>query len=409
VTRPGGTCGRTLNPPAGRVLYLALADARGHLMRAHLLCRALAPAGVEVDIVTTSREGIRFLESLGSPSRLLSEHFRVEFGDRHDMSRLRTDRRVLNYLLLPWRALADLRRLARLARGHDLVVNDSLHPALLVAPALGFPFPVVQVYGENLWRAMEDNLDDRAPPWVVGRYRRALRAVEARAFGRIVHTLGSTDVPPGAAPRTFRLAPIVARPSRGREEVRAALGVPAAAPLAAVYLNPHFRDPTIAAAVEQGLARGGYRLHAVGEGYRGRRGWVPTDRAFGDVVHSADLFVSGAGMGALELARGSGTPLLVLLGDQPEQARNLAELRRLAPDLALRSVLVGDPDLPSAITAAAAALALQRRSGSTAPRADPDQPWVQAFQELVRAAQVRARARTRLPARPRPILGPGVP
>ena len=409
MTRPGGTCGRPLNSPPGRILYLALADARGHLMRAHLLSSALAPASIDVDIVTTSHEGIRFLETLGSPSRLLSEHFRVEFGDRHDMSRVRTDRRVLNYLLLPWRALADLRRLAGLARGHDLVVNDSLHPALLVAPALGFPFPVVQVYGENLWRATEDNLDDRAPRWVVHRYRRALRAVEARAFGRIVHTLGSTDVPPAAAPRTYRIAPIVARPARGREAVREALRVPARSPLAAVYLNPHFRDPTIATALEDGLARASMHLHAVGEGYSGRPGWVGTDGAFGDVVHAADLFVSGAGMGALELARSSGTPLLVLLGDQPEQARNLAELHRLAPDLGLRSVLVGDPDLSSAIAAAAAALAIRRGPGPTSPRASGDQLWVHAFQELVRAAQLHARARQRLLARPRPILGPGVP
>ena len=41
--------------------------------------------------------------------------------------------------------------LAVLARGADLLVNDSLHPALLLAPTLGFPYPVAQVYGENLW------------------------------------------------------------------------------------------------------------------------------------------------------------------------------------------------------------------------------------------------------------------
>src|SRR5262249_25396322 len=150
---------------------------------------------------------------------------------------------------------------------------------------------------------------------------------------------------PGTSPRTFRLAPIVPRPERTRGEVRAELGVCDGVPLAAVYLNPHFRDPSIAEALEEGLRRRGFRMHAVGEGYRGRPGWVGTDGRFGDVVHAAELFVSGAGMGALELARSSGTPLLVLLGDQPEQARNVAELLRRAPDFALRSVLVGDPDL----------------------------------------------------------------
>src|SRR5262245_60205427 len=103
-------------------------------MRAHLLSGALGEEGITVAIVTNSHDGMRFLSSMGHASRLLSEHFLVEFGDRHDMSRRRTDARVLNYLLLPWRALGDLRRLAVLARGADLVVNDSLHPALLLAP-----------------------------------------------------------------------------------------------------------------------------------------------------------------------------------------------------------------------------------------------------------------------------------
>jgi hypothetical protein len=36
---------------------------------------------------------------------------------------------------------------------------------MLLAPVLRFRFPVVQLYGENLWRAMEDNFDHRAPAW----------------------------------------------------------------------------------------------------------------------------------------------------------------------------------------------------------------------------------------------------
>jgi hypothetical protein len=389
---------------SGRLLYLALADARGHLMRAHLLSGALGEAGLDVDIVTTSRDGVRFLASMGRQSRLLSEHFRVEFGDRHDMSRRRTDARVVNYLVLPWRALGDLRRLAVFARGADLVVNDSLHPALLLAPALGFPYPVVQVYGENLWRAMETNLDDRAPPWIAARFRRALRVIRDRAFARIVHTLGSAAVEPGGPPRTYRVAPIVARPGRSRAEVRAALGVPDGVPLAAVYLNPHFKDPSIAASVEDGLAHGGFRVHAVGEGYRARPGWVGTDARFADVVHAAELFVSGAGMGALELARSSGTPLLVLLGDQPEQARNVAELVQRAPDFALREVLVGDPELARSIATAAAALVSRGTTIGGPSRTDAEAPWVEAFLELVRAARVVTSGRRALVAHPRPAF-----
>jgi hypothetical protein len=394
-----------LTHSGGRILYLALADGRGHLMRAHLMRQALGRVDIGVDIVTTGREGVRFLEGLGTPSALLSEHFRVEFGDRHDMSWARTDRRIFNYLVLPWRALDDLRKLALWARGTDLVVNDSLHPALLLAPVLGFPFPVVQLYGENLWRAMEDNFDHRAPAWVGERYRQSLRWVRDRAFARIVHALGETEVEERTPPRTFRLAPVVARPARSRAEVRSALEVPGGVPLAAVYLNPHFRDPSIAQSVEDGLRMAGFQIHAVGEGYTRRPGWWGSDGSFGDVVHAAELFVSGAGMGALELARSSGTPLLVLLGDQPEQARNVAELRRRAPDFALHSVLVGDPDLSSSI--AEAARTLSRRWVMPLERSGAETAWVEVFQGLLHSARQRAAAQHRLRAAPRPALGSG--
>jgi hypothetical protein len=80
-------------------------------------------------------------------------------------------------------------------------------------------------------------------------------------------------------------------------------------------------------------------------------------------------------MGALERVRSSGAPLLVLLGDQPEQARNVAELVLRSPGFALREVLVGDPGA-----------------------------WVEAFVELVRAARVVSRGRRALVAPPRPAF-----
>jgi hypothetical protein len=403
--------------PAGRILYLALADARGHLMRAHLLSQNLARVHLEVSVVTTAREGARFLERLGTRARVLSEHFRVEFNDSHDMSRAKTDRRVLNYLLLPWRGLADLAQLVGLSRGADLLVNDSLHPILLAAPALGFPVPVVQVYGENLWRAMEDNFEGRAAPWVSRRFRQVLRAVRDRAFGRIIHVVGTPSASRFPGQHTYVLPPLVARPSRPRAEVRQALAVPEGKPLAAIYLNPHFRQPAIASGVETALRRRGFHLHAVGEGYASRPGWRATDANFSEVVYAADLFVSGAGMGALELARASGTPLLVLLGDQPEQERNIADVRERSPALLLRAVPLGGADLASAVAEAAGAL----EAGGAARKLLPlhaqkrleatESAWRQAFVDLVAAARVRATARLgrRAPARARPVLGPGTP
>jgi hypothetical protein len=87
-------------------------------------------------------------------------------------------------------------------------------------------------------------------------------------------------------------------------------------------------------------------------------------------------------------------------------ARNVAELRRLTPDFALRSVLVGDPDLASAVDAVAGALPL-RCPAATPAQGPATSAWVQAFQQLVHVA--RALASRALPAaRRRPALGPGV-
>ncbi len=370
-----------------RVLYLAVANGRGHLMRAHLLRRSLGAAGIEVDILTTSEEGRAFLTGLGTPSRLLSDGFLVELGPRHDLDRRKTERRALGYLLRPGGALRDLLWLRAEARAYDLVVNDSLHPALLLAPLVFPRLPVVQVYGENLFTATEENFDGRAPRWVRAWYQRGLRAARDRSLARIVHSLRPAEgqSPPG----TFRLPPVIARPSRDRDAVRRELGVGPEERLAAVYLNPHFRSPELAWALERALEAAGYRWYGVAEGFSGRPGWSGPRGDFGDVVHAADLFVSGAGMGALELARRAGTPMLVLLGDQPEQARNIATLRAEATRHPMGVIPL--PEVRGALEhELGRAIEALSQAAPAADRAPPEdisnlhRHWVSVFERLIR-------------------------
>src|SRR5262245_29991275 len=155
-------------PIPRRIVWVAAADARGHLMRAHVLRRALAPRGVEVDVLTTSDQGAAFLSTLGTPARVLSKHYALQFDAHHNLDRASTHACVVRYLLRPSRALHDLRRLGQSYAGADLVVND-FHPALFVAPALGPlspPPPIVHVYGENTWRAIEATLEGLVPSGV---------------------------------------------------------------------------------------------------------------------------------------------------------------------------------------------------------------------------------------------------
>lgn len=303
----------------GALVWLAAADARGHLMRAHLVRAALAERGVAVRVVTTSHEGRAFLAALGTPSELLSTGYAVAFDRGQNMDRAATEACVLRYLVSPEHAARDLGALRALARGADLVVND-FHPLPLVAPRrLGAP--VVHVVGTHLWEAIAHHFDRRAPHAVDALAASLALALRGRAFACIEHSLL-----PRASRGALVVPPVVAAPARTRAQVRAAFGMGPGQRLAAVYLNPHFAEPRLAAAIEGALARRGFRAHAVGEGYAGRAGWRPYDPAFNDVAAAADVLVSAPGMGALSAWAHFGTPLLALRTDQPEQAANLRDL-----------------------------------------------------------------------------------
>ena len=373
-----------------RVLYLAVADGRGHLMRAHLLRRVLALSNLSLDVVTTSDAGRAFLAGLGTPATVLPGGFALLFDDRHRLQARATERALAAYIVSPQGIGRDVAQLVRLARGALFIVNDSLHPAALAlaaAPGFAGAPPVVNLHGDNLWRAAIHNFDRRAPDWASATFRRLLETVDSRAFGRIVHSLAPGDrfgVRDGG--NRFRLPPLTAAPLRTRAEARRALGLSARDRLAAIYLNPHFRDPRLAAHLEAALASAGFRFHGVSEPWAGRPGWRAFDPTFADVVGASDLLVSGAGVAALEQARRAGVPLLALVGDQPEQTLNLEQARDAgvearAVDLPVLTSAAAPPDLASAIDALAAA--------APPPRALPDEHarvhrlWRETFLSLV--------------------------
>lgn len=313
----------------GRVLWVATADARGHVMRAQLLARALRREQVEVDVVTTSDEGAAFLSEFGIQADVLSRDYRVEFDERHNMDRRRTDATIARYVLDPTRMLRDLRWFARRASGMDLVIDDSNHPALLFLPLLKWAgdVRVVHVYGRHLRLALETNFDGRAPRWFSRFYSAVIRRLMARGFARIEHTFDALDLDERQGWGNFFLPPVVGVPSRTAAEARRSLGVTPLERLAVVYLNPHFQDSTLAAKLEQALAAAGFRMHAIGEGYPDRPGWRARDPRLADAIGAADLFVSGIGMAALAQARAFGVPFLGVVGEQPEQMQNLRYLR----------------------------------------------------------------------------------
>ena len=370
-----------------RLLYLALADARGHLMRAHVLRGVLARHGVTVDIATTSDDGARFLAALGTPSTVLPGGFAMALGPRHDFSLGRTRRHLVRYALRSMRTdVAALRDLACAhgARGDDealFVVNDSFHPALLAAHLFAPELRVVHVHGENL-RAM---VIEQSRPMLV-------RHWLEHGFAEVVHALD--DVDEGRR----RLPPIIALPSTrdtAPADGRSLSAATAPTMWCAVYLNPHYREPAIADLVERAVADAGLSLRGVSEPFAdaGRRGWLRADPAFIDVVAGASVFLSGAGMGALEQARATGTPLVCLLGRQQEQDAN-------ARDRGLACVHLDDDGAGAKLThalAVAVAGAARARENATDAGGGPARArreidrvhamWARTFLQLIDEAE----------------------
>ncbi|MDC8757091.1 hypothetical protein [Janthinobacterium fluminis] len=304
-----------------RLVYLATADARGHLMRAQLLTHALRAAGASVRVLTTSDEGSRFLAGFGVDAGLLSRHYAVQFDARQNMLREATDANVANYLFRPSRMLRDIWRLRAELRGADLVINDSFHPALLFMGCVpGWRRKVVHVYGASLRHALETNFHARVPGWLARLFGRIVALQIGASRARLEHDFGYA----GCAERAgshYRLPTPVAL-------VSARNAAPSAG-AAAVYLNPHFRDPQLAEALESGLAGAGERPHLVGEGYAGRAGWQANDPDWIDRAVASAFIVSAPGMAALSIAQVYSKPILLVVSEQPEQQINAARAAEL--------------------------------------------------------------------------------
>ncbi len=332
-----------------RVHWIAVAEARGHLMRAHLAKRLLAEDGVAVDIATTSDAGVSFLRALGTEATRFGCGYALAFDARQNLDRAETERRLLRYLFRSVRS--DLRELPLGA----IVVNDSFHPALLLAPILRPDLHLVNVYGEHLLAAVADH----PLPFAAARYAATVRRLCALAHARIEHTLDDDRSSDGTL---FRVPPLI--------------DVPRAIPrpsnrLAVVYLNPHFRDPELACAIERALA--GFTIHAVAEGYADRPGWRAHDARLIDRVQAADLIVAAPGMGTLAQVRELGTPMVALVSDQPEQRANL---RYLDP---ARSAVIALDRLGDLREAAVRLSRLERHPNPTDSRAR----WREVFRRIL--------------------------
>ena len=317
-----------------RLTYLATADARGHLMRAQLLTHALREHGADVDVLTTSDEGVAFLAGFGIEARVLSRHYAVQFDTRQNMLRAETDANIANYMFRPSRMWRDIAQLRVALRDSDIIINDSFHPALLFMGCIpGWRNKVVHVYGGSLRRAVQTNFSGRLPGVLSRLFHRFVGWQIDASLAQIEHDFSYAPTSDGAAIRLPTPVAVAAR-------LDAAM--PRAEACAAVYLNPHFRDPALADALEAGLACAGLRATLVGEGYAGRARWQAHDADWVRHAVASSVIISAPGMASLSVALVYRRPIVLVLTEQPEQQINAARAATL--NLAHRIVVWrGDP------------------------------------------------------------------
>lgn len=313
-----------------RIAYLATADARGHLMRAQLLTHALQARGIKVQLITTSDKGQEFLADFGLTAAVLSRHYSVQFDTQQNMLRGATDANVAGYIFHPKRMVRDIWKLRRVFRDNDLVLNDSFHPALLFMGCLPvWRHKVVHIYGVSLRQALETNFNGRIPVAVAKLYSAIVAWQINRASARLEHDFAY----PSMAEHNgdcFRLpTPVAVVKPGGDQPDQDGMHI-------AGYLNPHFCDSALAAALEQGISDAGGTAHLVGEGMAHRPGWLARDTDWGAQAARSSLIISAPGMAALSIARVYDKPIILVLTDQPEQQRNAAQ----AAELGLRHRIV---------------------------------------------------------------------
>lgn len=299
-------------PDSLRVLIIATADARGHLMRAQLLYHALQQQGARVEILTTSDHGAAFLAAFDIQAKVLSRHYAVQFDRQQNMLRRATDRNVASYCFLPQHMLRDIIKLRRYAAQTDLILNDSFHPALLTMGCMpGWRDKIIHIFGQTLRHSLQQNFTNRIPAWMARCFSTVIARMISRARASIEHNfvLQTQQKSEGSC---YYLPTPIALPKHQ----------PTSTPAVAVYLNPHFQDESLAIALEETLQRLGYSHHLVGEGYAHRQHWLAHDPDWITTAANSQIIITAPGMAGLSTAWVFKRPVLLLLSEQPEQQAN---------------------------------------------------------------------------------------
>lgn len=314
------------------VVYVAVAEARGHLMRASQVCQMLHQEGLHVAPMAFGRHAVAFFEGAsGMQAEELSLGYTNAYGLDHSLDVTKTTSNIMNYTFSATGA-RDMAAILRRMNGARVLLNDlsTTPPMVAIAWMVGGPH-LINVISENTYYALV-NLDKLCENKAKGAISKKL--LDAMFYAATVNFINTMDrskwfrrdgvlyyVPP------FVQTPATARPSPCRWDGPR----PGARRLFVAYFNPEYRNKAFIGHLIETARRHDAFLHLVSEH---AADWhadlesdtvqiVKQDFGMATLVARADLVITAAGLALPLQAYVAGTPALIVVNrNHVEHARN---------------------------------------------------------------------------------------
>ena len=326
------------SPGACDVTYVAVAEARGHLMRASQVCQMLHREGLRVAPMAFGPHAVRFFQGAsGMEAEELSYGYSNSYGLDHSLDVTKTTHNILTYTFSATGA-RDMAAIMRRMNGARVLLNDlsTSPPMAALAWMLGGPH-LVNVVSENTYFALV-NLDRLCENKAKGAIsKKFLDAMFYAATVNFVNTMDRSKwfhregvlhyLPP------FVQTEATARPTPCRWDGPRA----GARRLFVAYFNPEFRNRAFIGHLIELARRHDAFLHLVSEHAADWHADLESDRVqivkqdFGmaTLVRRADLVITAAGLALPLQSYIAGTPLLIVVNrGHVEHARNADVIAR---------------------------------------------------------------------------------
>jgi len=317
---------------------VAVAEARGHLMRASQICQLLHGDGLRVAPMVCGPRALEFFQGAsGMQAETLSVGYAHGYGPDHSLDINQSTTNILYYTFSP-QGSRDLGALSRRMRGTRVLINDLSTTPCLAALGwmVGGPH-LLNVVSENTYFALV-NVDKLNSNRVKGAV--AKKLIDSFFYAARTNVINSID------PRKWFhregvlqfLPPITQTAERARpSECRWQGDAKGNRRLFVAYFNPEFRQKEFIGRLKETAARHNANLYLVSE-YAAdwhadlaneRTQIVRQDFGMANLVREADLVITAAGLALPLQSYIAGTPQLVVSNPAHiEHARNAEIMRR---------------------------------------------------------------------------------